>query len=239
MHTILPIQKLYIQLKHAYSSQYWWPVTDKRKNAPEYKPRKKLTARQKLEICLGAILTQNTSWKNVEKAIVQLNENNLISIQKLTKINSKKLANLIRSSGYFNQKSKKLKAFAKYVDENHNSNLNSLLKKPLPELRTELLSLHGIGPETADSIILYAAQKPSFVIDTYTKRIFARVYGKEINEYEKLKEIFERELPANVTLFKEFHALLVEHAKRYCKTKPGCFDCPIRSACYFGTRVHK
>ena len=167
---------------------------------------------------MGAILTQNTSWKNVEKAILNLKKNNLLNKEKLEKINIKKLANLIKSSGYHNQKAKKIKEFIKF--------LNS--KKKIT--RENLLTVWGIGPETADSILLYAYNKPYFVIDAYTKRIMNKLGYKE-NTYEKLQELFHKNLPRNYKLYNEFHALFVRLAKENCKTNPLCNNCPLNKNC--------
>ncbi len=169
---------IYDLLLSHFNPQHWWPVTPRGKLHPEYCGGPK-TEKQQLEVCFGAILTQNTNWKNVEKAIVELNKNDLIDVNKIHKINVKKLALLIKSSGYHNQKAKKLKNFCEFLVKNYNGKLTLLFKKDINELRKQLLSVNGIGPETADSTILYAAKKPIFVIDAYTKRIMSRIGYKE------------------------------------------------------------
>src|SRR3989344_5270845 len=165
------IHEIYRTLLSEYGKQGWWPLskdnlhTKHHNGAPE-------TEKDILEICLGAILTQNTNWNNVEKCIYNLNKEKLIDINKLKKIKTEKLAQLIRSSGYYNQKAIKIKNFIDYI---YNKKISDLKNKKKEELRAELLAIKGIGPETADSIILYAFEKPIFVIDAYTKRIFSRL----------------------------------------------------------------
>ena len=189
--------------------------------------------RNKQKQTVRTVLTQNTNWKNVEKALYNLNKNNLIDIKKINNIKKDRLAGLIRPSGYYNQKAKKLKTFSKFLIKNYNGNLNLFFKNNLGKLREELLSINGIGPETADSIILYAAEKPIFVIDAYTKRIYSRMFNikKEI-KYEELQKIFESNLKKDAKLFNEYHALLVELGKNHCKARnPLCTECPINKLC--------
>ncbi len=182
------------------------------------------------------ILTQNTNWKNVEKAIINLNKNQLINIGKIIKINNKKLASIIRSSGYHNQKAIKLKNFCSFIFKNYNNDLMKFFNNDVKKLREELLELNGIGPETADSMILYAAEKPIFVIDAYTKRIFSRIGFKETT-YDEFQELFMNNLELNEKLFNEYHALIVELGKGFCKKVPICGKCPINKNCdYFKTR---
>ena len=227
MNRILGIYNILLE---NFGSQNWWPVTNENSVKPTYEKRDRLTERQKFEICVGAILTQNISWKNVEVAIINLNKENLIDIRKIKKIDKKKLANLIKSSGYYNQKAIKLKIFAKYLAENYKGNLKEFLKKSIEKLREELLAIKGVGKETADSIILYAAEKPIFVIDAYTKRIFNRLGYKEEN-YEELQNLFMENLEKDANLFNEYHALIVELGKKYCKTEPLCDRCPLKELC--------
>ncbi|MBI2530174.1 MAG: endonuclease III domain-containing protein [Candidatus Diapherotrites archaeon] len=213
-----PIQ-LYNSLFENFGAQHWWPAANGKNRA--------------LEICIGAILTQNTSWKNVEKALAELHRHKMIDIGKISKCNSKKLAALIRSSGYHNQKAKTLKAFCSHLLKNCNGNLGGMLSRSIPELRAELLALHGIGNETADSIILYAAHKPAFVIDAYTKRIAGRLGISSEQNYEKLQGFFESRLEKNAQLFNEFHALLVQFGKEFCKKKPECGECFLNGKCNY------
>ncbi|MEK6907237.1 MAG: endonuclease [Nanoarchaeota archaeon] len=178
---------IYNSLLKKYGKQNWWPC---------------ITENKQLEICLGAILTQNTSWNNVEKVIKLLNEKNLIDKEKLSKIQLRKLSSLIKSSGYHNQKAKKIKEFIKFLNSNNDIT------------RENLLNIWGIGQETADSILLYAYNKPYFVIDDYTKGIMHKLgYCKENISYEELQNLITKNIPEDVNLYKEFHALLVQEGK--------------------------
>jgi len=178
---------LYNKLLKKHGKQNWWPIISKNK---------------RLETCLGAILTQNTSWKNTEKIIKILIEKNLINLDKLNKISEKKLSLLIKSSGYYRQKARKIKGFAKFLKSN---------KKIT---RKNLLDVWGIGEETADTILLYAYNKPYFVIDNYTKKLFSRLgYCNENIKYSELQSLIINKIPKDVDLYKEFHALIVECGK--------------------------
>jgi endonuclease-3 related protein len=200
-------EKLYLN----FGPQDWWPGDSK------------------LEIIIGAILTQVVSWSNVEMAIDNLKDKNLIDIDKLHEIDKNRLAKLIKPSGYYNMKAKKLKSFIDVVVNEYNSNLDDFGKGKREQKRKELLEIYGIGPETADSILLYAFQKPVFVIDTYTKRIFSRInYIEKDISYEKIQALIEKNLESNQELFNEYHALLVNLAKNYClKRSPLCEECPL------------
>ena len=234
------IEAVYETLLGYFGPQHWWPVTKEPDLEPKNHKSIKLNEKQKLEICFGAILTQNTSWKNVEKAVIQLNKNSLIDIKKIIKIENEKLAKIIKSSGYHNQKAKKLKNFCSFLKNNYNSDLKKLFSLEIEKLRNELLSVNGIGPETADSIILYAAKKPVFAIDAYTKRIYSRVFGiKQELKYDELQKIFMENLPKGEKLFNECHALLVELGKNVCKTRPLCDRCPVNKMCdYYKTEYN-
>lgn len=220
---------MYKALHSHFGTQQWWPVTEEGKIHPEYSGGSK-NEKQQLEVIFGAILTQNTSWKNVEKAIAELNKKNLIDINKINEIKQEKLARIIKSSGYHNQKAKKLKNFCHFLFKNYNGSLKELFKKNIEKLRKELISVNGIGPETADSIILYAAKKPIFVIDAYTRRILNRMGYKE-KTYDELQKLFMQNLPNSERLFNECHALLVELGKSICKKQPLCNECPINRFC--------
>jgi len=170
---------------------------------------------------MGAILAQNTAWPNVEKAINNLKILKSLSPITLLNLNEDILKSAIKPAGYFNQKARKLREFAKFF--------KSLNKTPSRDL---LLSLWGIGPETADSMLLYAFKVPSFVVDAYTKRIFSRLGLINIDEaYDTFKAYFELSLPKNLAVYQEYHALIVEHAKRFCKSKPECEDCILNKDC--------
>ena len=223
------IKKIYNILLKNYGSQKWWPVTEENSVVPKYSGGPK-NEKQQLEVIFGAILTQNTSWKNVEKAIINLNKNNLIDIKKIIEIENKKLAQIIKSSGYHNQKAERLKIFSDFLLKNYNGYLNKLFEKNIDELRKELLEIKGIGPETADSIILYSSQNPIFVVDAYTKRIFSRIGFKE-KTYDEFQNVFHKNLEKNIKVFNEYHALIVEHGKNICKKKALCSECVISELC--------
>ncbi|MCL4524612.1 MAG: endonuclease III domain-containing protein [Acidobacteria bacterium] len=206
------LQDYYNTLFRALGPQNWWP------------------ARTPFEVIVGAILTQNTAWTNVEKAIVNLRSERLLSPAALERVPQRKLARLIRSSGYFRQKAKKLKAFVRFLRAEFGGSLARMFRTPTAELREKLLAVHGIGPETADSILLYAGKHPVFVVDAYTKRILAR-HGllSEKTGYEETRALFERTLPRDVQLYNEFHGLIVMTGKHWCKTKqPLCESCPLQ-----------
>lgn len=196
--------KIYNRLLEQFGPQNWWPASG------GFRPKE-------WEICIGAILTQNTNWGNVELALKNLKEADLLSRKDIQKVSEKKLAALIKPAGYYNQKAKKLKVLAYFSG------------KPT---RENLLGLWGLGPETVDSILLYAYGLPYFVVDAYTRRVFSRMgllHAK--TDYEKIRNIFESNLPKDVNLYKEFHALIVELAKRHCKAKPLCKNCPLSPDC--------
>jgi endonuclease-3 related protein len=208
------LMEIYSELLSAYGGQGWWPL--KGRYSPAFKKRKKTPA-EKFEICIGAILTQNTSWKNVERALSNLRGAGALSRKRMEKMKEGELAALIKPAGYYNLKAKKLKEFLKYSD---------------PAERAEMLKIWGCGPETIDSILLYAYDEPVFVVDAYTKRIFSRVgLCIEDAEYGKVQEIFHKNLKKDAKLFNEYHALLVEHAKRFCRKTPVCVGCPIEALC--------
>jgi endonuclease III related protein len=230
---VISVNHLYKEMSKYFGPQGWWPTTPAGQTKPVYKKRKSqsLNEREKLEICIGAYLTQNTSWTNVEKAIAQLNKAKIFSITDLNKLSEKKLSKLIYSCGYYNQKTKRLKLFAKYVLRKYSGNLSNMFKKPLAELRAELLSLKGIGNETADSILLYAANKPSFVIDAYTIRIAGRFGIIKSRDYMEVQKFFVDRVKQSVPVYKEFHSFFVNLAKDFCNKKPKCKICPLTKKC--------
>lgn len=202
---------IYQKLYSHFGPQHWWP------------------AKTPFEVMLGAILTQNTSWLNVEKAIDNLKQHRLLELNKLYQVSEKRLAPLIRPVGYYNIKAKRLKHFLGFLFKCYKGELKKMSRGSLPELRRQLLSVNGIGPETADSILLYALNKPIFVIDAYTKRILSRHHFiKEDASYEEVQDLFMQELKSDVKLFNEYHALLVRVGKEFClKNKPKCKECPL------------
>jgi endonuclease-3 related protein len=209
--------KIYDRLLNRFGNQNWWPTISNQN--------------PKFEIIVGAILTQQAAWKNVEIAIKNLKEENLIEPKLLYNLPVAKLEQLIKPSGFFKVKTKRLRSFLKFFIEKYDRNLEKMFKFSLQDLRKELLAVHGIGPETCDSIILYAGDKPVFVVDAYTLRLCERYPILKSKKYEEVREFFEKNLPKDVNLFKEFHALIVELGKNYCKTKPLCERCPLNQGC--------
>lgn len=181
------------------------------------------------EVVIGAILTQNTNWSNVEKAIRNLKAADRLSPRGIYELSTIELAQLIRPSGFFNVKAKRVKTFINWLFSKYEGDLSRMFRQDLQTLRDELLSVKGIGPETADSILLYAGDMPTFVVDAYTHRIFSR-HGliSEESTYDEMKVFFEENLPKEVRLFNEYHALLVQIGKRYCKPKKACEPCPLK-----------
>ncbi|MGC8663471.1 MAG: endonuclease III domain-containing protein [Thermoplasmata archaeon] len=208
----LSIQDLYNLLYSLFGPQRWWP------------------AKTKFEVIVGAVLTQNTSWKNVEKSILNLKRKGLLNFQKMVDLDEKDLAEYVKSSGFYKQKAKRLKNLVMAIKNNYGT-LENFLKEDIYNARNFLLSNKGIGKETADSIILYAIEKPIFVVDAYTLRIFKRLGFKIENDYEGTRKIVEKQLNKNVNDLKEFHALLIELGKKYCKKLPLCESCPLNNFC--------
>ncbi|NOZ23953.1 MAG: endonuclease III domain-containing protein [Planctomycetes bacterium] len=206
------LTKVYNALLAAFGSQHWWPG-----DTP-------------LEIAVGAILTQNTNWTNVEKAIRNLKQADMLDLARLRDVNLRTLARLIKPSGYFNIKAKRLKAFVEWVCREFEGDLEAMFERSVQSLREDLLSVKGIGPETADSILLYAGGLPVFVVDAYTYRICRR-HRLILEEatYDEVAEFFTDNLPEDVAIYNEYHALLVMLGKMICKRrKPRCDVCPIR-----------
>ena len=231
MRRMNKIKRIYDTLFTAFGSQGWWPIINDKTLLCEYHVNAPRNEQEALEIAFGAILAQNTQWSpNVVRALQQLKLGNLIDVKKIISINNKKLAEIIRSSGHHNQKAKKLKNFCEFLLKNHNCNLENLFANSSEKLRNGLLSINGIGPETADSIMLYAAKKPIFVIDAYTRRIFNRIGHKE-KIYDELQKLFMDNLINNEKLFNEYHALLVKLGKEICQKNPLCEKCPINIYC--------
>jgi endonuclease-3 related protein len=206
------LMKIYSKLYQAYGPRDWWP------------------GETSFEVMVGAILTQNTSWRNVEKAIQKLKEKKVLSPEGIHRLKKSQFASLIKSSGYYRVKADRLKAFINFLYEEFNGDLKGMGREKLGELREKLLRVNGIGPETADSILLYGLKKPIFVIDAYTKRILSR-HGviSEKTSYEEVQKLFMGHLPLDEKLFNEYHALLVYLGKTVCKKIPRCDICPLLS----------
>lgn len=186
---------------------------------------------------VGAVLTQNTAWVNVEKSIARLREADCLDVDAILALSPAQLADLIRSSGYYNIKQKRLRALCEWYRER--GPLRRLKRRDTEDLREELLAVHGVGPETADDILLYALGRPVFVVDAYTRRVFSRLglVSSRVG-YEELRQLFERELPRDAALYNEFHARIVLHGKRVCLARdPHCGQCRLRSRCVYGQAV--
>lgn len=213
----MPLLAIFNCLHACYGDQRWWPA-----DTP-------------FEVIVGAILTQNTAWGNVEYAIANLRAADALRLDRLDALPREELEALIRPAGFFRQKAQRLQQFTTYIRQQHAGDLDMFLKQPLPQLRAELLLRPGIGPETTDSIILYAAGQPSFVVDAYTNRLLDRLgLLPKPDGYETIRNLFMAQLPASTVLYNEFHALIVVHAKQRCrKRKPLCGDCPLRHGCQF------
>jgi len=208
---------VYERLFQYYGPCNWWPA-----DTP-------------FEVCIGAILTQNTNWGNVEKAISNLKREGLLSPEALHGVSVERLADAIRPSGYYNVKSLRLKGFVEWLFEGHAGSLERMFAGSRDLLREELLAIKGIGRETADSILLYAGHQPSFVVDAYTVRLFNRLgllEGKK--DYEAIRGMFMTHLTADSSLFNEYHALIVLHCKGFCRKKPFCDGCMLREECNYG-----
>ncbi len=204
------LREMYDAMLAQFGHQGWWPG-----DTP-------------LEMCIGAILTQNTNWKNVARALANLKAAGALSIPTLHGLGQDELAQLIRPAGYYNIKAKRLKNFIKHVHDGWGDNLAGFLNRSASTLREDLLSINGIGPETADSIVLYAAKKPTFVVDAYTARILLRHNLIYIEAgYEEIKEVFESNLPLDVDLFNDYHAQLVAVGKNFCRPVAKCEGCPL------------
>ncbi|GBE17482.1 endonuclease III [archaeon BMS3Abin16] len=209
------LEQVYKRLFEAFGAQNWWP------------------GETQLEVIVGAVLTQNTAWQNVKRAIVNLKGAGVLSLNGLIDVGSDGLAELIRPSGYFNVKAKRLKAVVNFLSGS--GGIKGLETAPTVELRRMLLDVNGVGEETADSILLYAFNRPVFVVDAYTKRIFSRLGLLDSGAgYAVVQEFFENSLPSDVNLYNEYHALIVRLGKDFCKkTRPQCLNCPLNDLCEF------
>jgi endonuclease III related protein len=205
------LRKIYKKLYRCFGPQKWWPGDDP------------------FEIAVGAILTQNTNWGNVEQAIRNLKKNDVLSPHGIYGLSVLELASLIKPAGYFNVKAQRLRSFLEFLSNDYHGRMANMMSEDADHLRQKLLKVHGIGPETADSILLYALEKPVFVIDAYTKRVLLR-HGIMASEksYDELQELFHCSFTKDVGLYNEYHALFVRVGKTFCKrTKPLCEKCPL------------
>jgi endonuclease-3 related protein len=216
----LDLQRVFLLLKARFGPQRWWP------------------AETPFEVVVGAILTQNTSWSNVERAIANLKVAGALAPAMICRLAINELEQLIRPTGFFRQKAVRLHHLAKILVDRYGGDVAQLCAGPLDQARGRLLALPGIGPETADAILLYAGQRPSFVVDAYTRRIFTRLGMLSSSEgYQSIRARFLIALPQDVPLFNEYHALIVTLAKGHCrKQRPECATCPLQQVCRFASQ---
>jgi endonuclease III related protein len=207
------LQEVYQRLFTAFGPQKWWPGDTQ------------------FEMMVGAILVQNTSWLNVQRAIRNLREADLLEPQALYEVPEEELQELIRPAGYYRIKARRLRSLLEFLVKRYGGSIEAMFRTPLAKLRQELLSVHGVGPETADSILLYGGAMPSFVVDAYTYRIFSRHGWIDLeSDYHQIQEYFQDHLPADARMFNEYHALLVRLGKHHCKkSEPLCKTCPLKS----------
>jgi endonuclease-3 related protein len=208
------LRKVYDRLRNRFGPARWWP------------------GESPFEVCLGAILTQNTSWTNVERALEVLRRRRLLSFAKMQGLSPSRLAPLIRSSGYYNVKARRVRAFLDFLGREYGGRAEAMAREETDALRAKLLAVDGIGRETADSIVLYAAGQPLFVVDGYTRRIFARLGllgGTE--SYDVVQRFFMDRLPPNTPLYNDFHAQIVRLGKDVCRPRPRCSACPLETLC--------
>ncbi|HOR02432.1 MAG TPA: hypothetical protein PLI58_03230 [Candidatus Syntrophosphaera sp.] len=210
----LPLLELYQVLLSHNGCQNWWP------------------AQTRDEVIIGAILTQSVAWGNVEKALVALAGQGILTLRDIHLADLQLLATLVRPTLYYNQKALRLKEFARFIKESCGFDLDILFSEELSSLRARMLSIKGLGPETVDSILLYAGGLPVFVVDAYTKRLLSRLgYPIEKLDYHQLQDYICARIPAEVPLYNDFHAQIVLHCKDFCKKAPLCPDCPLRAVC--------
>ena len=214
------VRQVYDLLYERYGPQGWWP------------------AETKLEVVLGAILVQSTAWGNVAKALDAIREAGALDVAVLARLSEGEIAELVRSSGFYTVKARRVKAFVGHVMERYGDDLDAMLGRDAAELRRELLGIHGIGEETADCIVLYGAGKPTFVIDEYTRRILGRlgVGPGGRGSYGDYQRLFEEAIPSDAGVFGEFHALLIALGKDVCRKRPLCLGCALKQVCEYGRR---
>ena len=212
--------RIYERLLARYGAQNWWPA-----DSP-------------FEVMVGAVLTQATAWTNVEKAIANLRDADALSPSAVREMDAARLEALIKPSGFFRVKAKRLRALCEFVGERYADDLNAMRREPAKSLRREILAVNGVGEETADAILLYALGVPVFVVDAYARRVFGRLGTLDPNaRYTDIQRIFHAALPPDAALFNEYHALIVRHAKDTCRKRaPLCDACPLSDACRYAGR---
>jgi endonuclease-3 related protein len=230
-HMSIKPSTLYQILLDRFGHLNWWPMDETYHKNKGTDPR--------FEIIVGAILTQNTAWSNVEKALENLKNHHMLDLTKIARGTTDQLRELIRPSGFFNQKAERLILVSSYLSRRYHDDLDLFFQRPLEDIRRELLDLKGIGPETADSILLYAGNHPIFVVDAYTRRLCKRLPLNTEETYEGIQRFFEQDLQQHfqgnqrTNVYNELHALIVILAKQYCKTKPLCSSCPLFKQCRY------
>jgi endonuclease-3 related protein len=214
------LENYYTQLSRHYGPTGWWP------------------GETPFEVAVGAILTQNTAWRNVELAIGNLHQAKLLAPRAILNCPTATLERALRPSGYFRVKARRLRSFCQHLIDLYGGSMARMARRPLAALREELLAVHGIGPETADDILLYACGHPAFVVDAYTRRIMSR-HGHTAADiaYEELRSVFEEALPADVAVYKEYHALIVYAGKDFCRSRPNCEGCPLAVTLQLGQPI--
>ena len=211
------LEEIYRRLQGHYGPQDWWPG-----DSP-------------FEVMVGAVLTQAAAWSNVERAIANLKAAGALSPQAIRRLPLEELAALVRPSGYFNAKARKLKALAEFLGRRFQDDIAAMARQDMEGLRRELLSVYGVGPETADDILLYALDMPAFVVDAYTVRVMSRLgLAPPRGRYEDYQALFTRRLPRDAALYQEYHALFVRHGKERCRRRPLCGGCPLLDMCPTG-----
>ncbi len=213
------LQDIYSKLLESFGPQHWWP------------------AETPFEVMIGAVLTQQTTWKNVEIAIQNLKDAELLDVSSLHDVPIGRLENEVRKTGFYRQKSRAVKNLVRFLKEEYQGDLDRVCAEDGEELRRKLLSVKGIGQETADSILLYACERPFFVVDAYTRRALNRLELIDTDDYEEIRDFFESSLPKDTALYNEFHALWVELGKRHCKNRPECDECPLNDRCPYPSKT--
>lgn len=243
MNPSITLQELYDILFEHYGSQGWWPLLSWQGTNPTHRGQSTgyhesrydipATDRERLEIAIGAILTQNTSWINAEKALVALNSKGLLSVDGILTTSLEELGNIIRSSGYYNQKAKKLQNLMSFF-QNHS--ITECVTAPLDQIRSQILEINGVGKETADSILLYAFSRPIFVVDTYTQRLlihlgFISPTAQKESSYDHIQSLFQKSILPSISVYNEYHALIVHHTVQICTKIPQCDGCFLKERC--------
>ncbi len=231
LQKMITLNRTYRSLLKSYGKQGWWPIINDETMVSEYRGTSPENNSQVFEIMAGAVLTQSVSWKNVDRALARLKVEGCLSPERLEGLAPEELASMIRSTGYYNQKAVKLKNLVSWF-RGYDFSAEALEGGDTGELRRELLAVKGIGPETADSILLYALQRKIFVVDAYTRRIFTRLgILKGAEKYNDIQELFHRRFKGDAADYKEYHALIVRHGKDSCRSRPLCSRCPLAGGC--------